>query len=262
MSGESHNREQSKKKRQSSSNGPETVQPLPEDIKYLEPVLRKMREIPVDELNEDTDASAINKALLGRIKALGKCGVSKRLAADRDVLRTWLEESKAEEPAAWWIVGYLMIPGALVRRLLAPPEAPPSGPKIVFEAPAGWTVKHYPVSISFRNGKLVASIQAIDADILKHLRSQYEAMDKLPARPRNLPRPKYKVKCERSVVRFGECRGDKRTSVMIGPGWKRIDYLLEVPGGAVTIMLDGGGKGFDESAFEEKLHTLRVIQPE
>jgi hypothetical protein len=34
--------------------------------------------------------------------------------------------------------------------------------------------------------------------------------------------------------------------------------LLEVPGGKVSVVLDGRGKDFDEAAFENKLKTLRV----
>jgi hypothetical protein len=234
--------------------------PLPKELEYLEPVLRKMRKIPVEELNEDTDATAINEAVLGRIEALGKRGVSRRLAADRETLRRWLEESGAEEPAAWWIVGYLMMPGSLLRRLLSPAKPLPPSPEIVFEAPDGWVREPQSFPLCIRKGKIFASVQVIDADTLEHLRCDFESR---PLRLPDVDLPESDEKWVQSVVKFDDCHGYRYTYTQSVPfRWKSVDYLLEVPGGAVCIWIGGlKGEDFDESIVESQLHTVRVIEP-
>jgi hypothetical protein len=37
-----------------------------------------------------------------------------------------------------------------------------------------------------------------------------------------------------------------------------VDYVLSVPGGLVSAMLDALGADFDERAFGANLHTLRL----
>jgi hypothetical protein len=42
-----------------------------------------------------------------------------------------------------------------------------------------------------------------------------------------------------------------------------VDYLLDVPGGFVNVRLGHEeGKDFDETEFEQKLHTLKILPPE
>lgn len=63
-----------------------------------------------------------------------------------------------------------------------------------------------------------------------------------------------------SDVSFGPCRGKKCIHLTTAPiHWKEVEYLLHVPGGAVSIVLANlKGKDFDEGPLESKLHTLRI----
>jgi hypothetical protein len=63
-------------------------------------------------------------------------------------------------------------------------------------------------------------------------------------------------------VSFGAIAGKKYSYTQTSPvPWKRITYLLSVPGGFVDAILDGGGPDFDETPFESRLHTLRLSAP-
>jgi hypothetical protein len=61
-----------------------------------------------------------------------------------------------------------------------------------------------------------------------------------------------------SPVQFGDSHGFKFCYIQTEPWWKQVQYLLEVPGGKVNVVLDASGKDFDETAFEDKLKTLQI----
>ena len=65
---------------------------------------------------------------------------------------------------------------------------------------------------------------------------------------------------EVSEVSFEQCSGKKYLHRMTAPAlWKRVDYVLRVPGGFVSIGLGTlTGVEFDEAPLEFKLHTLRL----
>ena len=237
--------------------------PLPEELRYLEPVLQEMRKVPPDELDESLDTTRLEAALRERVKNFGRRGAVKRLAADRDALEKWLTESGGEDPVAAWVIGYLMRPGALVPwLLLSPTYIMPPSPTIVFEAPTGWSMEHSPFWLHVSKGGLTAHIGVIDKSALEMMRAQNEMREKVTEHPPGVYPEGFDGRWRRSAAQFDECRGDKYVFSQTMPAfWKAVQYLLEVPGGAVHCAIDEGGKDFDESALEEKLHTLRVVQP-
>jgi hypothetical protein len=64
-------------------------------------------------------------------------------------------------------------------------------------------------------------------------------------------------------VSAGESHGRKFLLVATAPiRWKKVDYVLRVRGGFVSIMLGTlTGADFDESPLEAKLDTLRLSGP-
>lgn len=60
-------------------------------------------------------------------------------------------------------------------------------------------------------------------------------------------------------VDFGAVSGKKCVYRDVAPvPGKRVDNILSVPGGFVSVTLDARGADFDEAPFESRLNTLRV----
>src|SRR4051812_21286186 len=112
--------------------------PLPEPLRYLQPFANALAKLPPEDLNEDVDASRLEAALRRRLQGLDEDAADAELMKDRDVLEHWLKDQPAHP--AQWIRGFLLSP-ALSEHLTRPPEPPPRGPEMHFEAPKGWKVK-------------------------------------------------------------------------------------------------------------------------
>jgi hypothetical protein len=116
--------------------------PLPTQLGYLESVLRKLRTLPPDEVNEHIDTSELRSALRERVVGLGIREAQDRLFEDRQALEAWFREAGDANGSSQWLTAFLGYrPGAMVRSLLAPPDAegpkPASRGSIVFEPPEG-----------------------------------------------------------------------------------------------------------------------------
>jgi hypothetical protein len=86
-------------------------------------------------------------------------------------------------------------------------------------------------------------------ELLKHQFSH------LPAPPAPIERD-----LRHSPVQFGAAVGVRFTLVQVKPApWKQVDYLLQVPGGFVSVRLCAMGADLDEHELEAKLETLRVV---
>jgi hypothetical protein len=134
-----------------------------------------------------------------------------------------------------------------------PPE--PLGPSIAFESPTGWTSELVSSSLHIRKGrKLLGEVSVIDDFSFKKALHSNEVRDRLQKQNAVAVEEGWKT----SPVQFGDSHGFKFRYIQTEPWWKRVQYLLEVPGGKVSVVLDGCGKDFDEAAFEDKLKTLRI----
>jgi hypothetical protein len=235
---------------------------LPEQLRYLEAALRQLANTPAEKLSEDVDVSTLEGALRCRVRGLSIREAQERLQEDRELLANWLDSSENEAASGQWLLAFLGYrPGALARRLLAPPVAQERLPEITFELPDGWSFERVPLSLQLRRGrKTMGTIISIDASSLAHMLYHNEVRDKLQSQNRN---PLGVVgSWAKSPVQYREVRGHKFLYNQIAPvPWKSVQYLLDVPGGSVNIMLDGGGRDFDETEFEAQLHTLRVAGP-
>jgi len=173
-----------------------------------------------------------------------------------------LKSSGGKKAAGQWVLAFLSYrPGLLARRLLAPPQAQDELPEIVFESPDGWSFERVPLSLHLRRGrKQIGAIISLDAPSLAHILHQNELREKVQSQNRN--RLAVVGSWTKSPVQYGEARGHKFLYEQVAPvPWKSVQYLLEVAGGNVNIMLDGGETNFDEMELEARLHTLRIAGP-
>lgn len=223
---------------------------MPEALRYLQPFANALAELPPEDLKEDVDASRLEVALRRRVRGLDEEAAEAELANDRDLLKHWLED-KPDHPAHW-IRGFLLSPD-LATHVTQPPEPPPRGPEMVFEAPNGWKVKTVPFRLDLKAGKVIGLIMPIDESPLEGSQREREQTAKLR-------QPGQQTANEICDVSLDGCSGKKYVFRMITPApWKQVDYLLRVPGGCVWIQLSTmTGADFDESPLESKLHTLRL----
>lgn len=221
---------------------------LPKKLKYLQPFVNALAKLPPEDLNEDVDASRLEAALRKAVRGLDEEGVEAKIAEDRLLLKKWLE-TRPNHPA-YWVLGSLLLPD-LAKHLTEPPEPPPRGPKIIFNAPAGWKITPAPFRLDLKAGKVIGSITAIEKSTFELLDWQQKQWKVSPG-----------LKITRQIlkVRYGRVSGKKIISLLIKPvSWKDVDYLLIVPGGFVSIFLGTmTGAAFEESSLEAKLHTLRL----
>jgi hypothetical protein len=228
-----------------------TEQPLPDELRYLQPFVRWLGKHPPDDLNESINASRLEKALRKRVSDLPISEAQQRLDADRHALQVWLESNASEGHPAHWVLGYLTHPKLAREMLRTPAELPPEA-IIEFEPPAGWQVRAIPFNLNLRKGKLTGFITAIDESAFRHFQ---------------LPGMRMFAQGEGRIdehdVQFGKVTGKKYLLLEIAPAYlKQLDYVLAVPGGFASIRLSrSDGREFDETPFEAQLDTLRISAP-
>jgi hypothetical protein len=226
--------------------------PLPEALRYLQPFARSLEKLPPGGLNEDVDPTRLEAALRKRLRGLDEETAEAELESDRDLLAAWLEWEAPSDHPAYWILGYIMSPDLAIE-MARPPEPPPRGPDMTFDAPEGWKVKAVPFQLHLRRRKLIGEITAIDQSTFELSLSQRD--------PWCIP-PRLQDMGEVLDVRFGAVAGKKYAYPQVAPvPQKRVKYVLRVPGGFVVALLDASGAYFDETPFEAKLHTLRLSEP-
>lgn len=218
-------------------------QALPRPLGYLQPFVEALAKFHPDDVNEDVDPALLEKLVRQRIDGQNLQAARAAINADRKRLETWLRGLGDRTHPAYWILGFLSAPD-VVGRLRASPE--PVRPEISFVAPPGWRSAVDQNGLSLKKRKLIGQITVIDES------SHQLRMRQMQFVPSMLPRGH--ELCSQTVE-FGACSG---TKILVDQPFKRVDYLLRVPGGYVAIMLTGMGAAFDETEFEAHLHTLQV----
>jgi hypothetical protein len=218
-------------------------QPLPDPLRYLQPFVQGLAKLTPDERNEDLDPALLERALRRRLRGLDEATATAELACDRDLLDAWLKASAGPDHPAYWVLGFLSSPD-LATHLIRPTAPPPRGPALTLDAPEGWKVKEVSSRLDLKKGKLIGTIMAIDELSFQAMCRQQEYW------PQGLPMTR-----ETMDVRFGDCFGKKH---LFREPFKRVDYLLAVPGGFVSAQFSALGAEFDEAPLESSLHTLRL----
>lgn len=232
--------------------------PLPDQLNYLACVLNEFAKMSPEDFGDDVDTTAVEESLRGRVHGLNIREAQQRIKEDRAALENWLKDSATENDAGAWLLAFLGYrPGTLARRLLEPARAS-KDPIIIFEPPVGWSTESSPLVVSLRQGrKYLGGIWITDkAALASHLNTN-EARQEAHARTSKLVG--IIGGWTNAPVKFGEVHGQKLVYQQTAPvPWKRVEYWLEVPGGAANLMLDASGEDFDETELEAKLHTLQI----
>jgi hypothetical protein len=226
-----------------------THQPLPDELRYLQPFVRWLAKRSPDDANESIDATRLEKALRKRVRGMSIAEAQQRLDADRRTLQSWLEAWTPEGHPAHWVLGFLTHP-KLAKELLQTPADKPPEPIIEFDPPAGWHVRAIPFNLNLRKGKERAFITVIGEFSFHNLQ---------------VPGARVFAQGEGRVdehdVQFGQLKGKKYLRLQTAPVHSRqLDYVLAVPGGFANIILcrtDGGE--FDEIPFEAQLQESDLL---
>jgi hypothetical protein len=238
-----------------------TQAPLPEALLYLQPFARSLERLAPDELNEDVDPTRLAGALRKRLRGLDDARAEAELEDDRAILAAWLETEAPPDHPANWLLDYGLSTG-LAFQIARPREPAPAGPEMTFEIPKDWKLKASPFQLQFKKGKLIGQITAID-DLGFEISKRQREHEIKPPIGVEFPFKVPQILLEKSDVTFRPVIGRKYVQTAVTPkSWKRVEYILSVPGGYMSVILDGGGRDFDESLVESKLHTLKLAEPE
>jgi hypothetical protein len=117
-------------------------QKLPRRVEYLRRVIDELAQVPLSQLNEDTDTSLLESVVKQRIGHLSNPEAKKTLRADRKALANWLRKSGNDDSPAPFILAWMMAgapallgvedPVTLITEMLE--DLPPASPGRSFDA--------------------------------------------------------------------------------------------------------------------------------
>lgn len=232
---------------------------LPENLKYLEPVRKKLSQIPPDELNETTDADILAELLKKRIEGLSNEEADKVLSEHTEELATWLEDKHDSEYACHFIFGFLL--GTDAEALHFEPESEPATRYVHAEFPEGFKTKLYGTSLNATNRNIIIYILPLIQEVFEDNKTLFfDAPSIVNALGSLTGGIKSNYNYEFSSINYSRVTGHKRTYIQNIPVFvKSLQYMLEVPGGYVSVMINSkDGKDFNEIAFESFLQTIEI----
>lgn len=235
---------------------------LPERLRYLQPFRKKFNS-RIEELNEGTAEGPLFAVFIKRIKDFSRREAQTVLEEDLNVLEVWLALPENENDCLQFVRGFLLVsPAKLAKRIL---EESAKGPAqlswVEVDLPPDASVKRISnreeAALILRWKGLIISLEAIPADWAGWIK-------------RNELQEHAKSKVTSSPVRYGAVYGTKfiRINDMViplGTDQKRVSYLLETPGGLISISASPISKRinhekWDESILEDWFHTLQVVK--
>jgi hypothetical protein len=214
---------------------------LPNDLEYLAPIFASMLELDLHEIDESFDTSELDAALATRLRGLGAKAARARLASDRALLGSWLE-SQGEHPAHF-VLAYIEPPEMADHlRKLAPPRPKASAQR----------TRLRPVRLT-----LPPEYRAVKQGKNQVFMSDHAAVVAMPASPEESEQMRKSMAsmpgARRESIRLGTRDADKVTHL------GRIFYLLSMEGQGVQVVIDTGGKAFDEREIEACLAGIELV---
>lgn len=241
-------------RRTSSASAPE----LPERLRYLQPFRKKFASHP-EELNEDSGTDPLMQLLAKRIHGQSIEDAARILEGDRAALDQWLSALGEAGDPLHFAKGFFLLATTeeLAAQIKEDAEKPPE-PKLCLqmELPVGGKLRRLPGGAE--SGRVVTlkgiwlGIDVVPEAAVESLRESVLQDTSYPTR-------------EVAPVAFGQVTGQKivfKGESALG-AFKKITYVLAVPGGHVHGSLAAVGKkvdqlNWDEAPFEACFHTLRV----
>ncbi|MHC4154864.1 MAG: hypothetical protein ACYST6_08090 [Planctomycetota bacterium] len=228
-----------------------TSQQLPESIRYLQPAIDFFNSLGDEELHEDTDKELLLNLLRERIAECDVGTAQGIINSDRETIERYLDRAEVDNPGLYYILGFIDSPDLARFMLRSADDSEPSYPQVSLQLPEELTANRTQYGhINVTSGELSMSFMPLSRMGFYWSKAQWYAPTKGPM---------VESVCKTRPVQFRKVKGRKRTYITSKPVyWKRVEYLLRVPGGFVWVTLDAGGKDFDELTIEPFLHTLRV----
>ena len=227
------------------------LSPLPERLKYLQPLRKLVANLKPEDIDESMDLSVLNSLLRHRIERQSPEAGKRTLQEDQEALEKWLKSPNLEDNGAMYFLrGYLMALPELVDHLLEIEDKPQQRAEIYMELPAeakikkrhdnavlevGWLGAKLWVSPTDKNG-----VESEVRNFLELARTPFVDVVVLP-------------------VVFGNVGGVKKMTHRSDSKSTELEYALQVPGGYATIGLVKRGTGLLESKFEQYFHTMRIV---
>jgi hypothetical protein len=128
------------------------------------------------------------------------------------------------------------------------------GSRVRVDVPKGFRAHREGDSLELRSGKLIVVLEPVDKTSAKVLLAQSAQWSQ--------PDPKCDLTRAVTTVHFGPVSGTKFSFHQMKPAaYKRVEYILQVPGGHIHVVMDASGNDFDEVPIESQLHTLQILPP-
>jgi hypothetical protein len=215
---------------------------LPKELEYLAPVFASMLELDLSEIDESFDTSELDAALATRLRGQGAKAARSRLAADRALLAAWLE-SQGEHPAHF-VIAYIE-PAEMVdhlRNLVATPPRPTASRRANLRSIRLELPPEYRALKQGRNQIFLGDSSAVVA-----MPTSDEESEQLRQSMASMPGARSES------IQLGALRADKCTHL------GRIFYFLRIEGQGVQVVIDTGGKAFDERGIEACLAGIELV---
>lgn len=234
---------------------------LPEQLHYLQPFRRKFASRRPEELDEDSGWIALKPLLSKRVRGLELDEAGKILDHDLAALREWLAEPAQEHDPLHFVLGVSLIAsGADLIRHIQEEAEEAAKPKLCLQMELPPGAKRRRVEGSGDEGMLVS---------WRELLFVVEALSQEAAA--NLGDPMTRsffpgILASVSTISLGTVSGHK--FIVNGESWsgpfKKVEYILTVPGGHVSASVSSSAKktdelNWDETKLEAYFHTLRLV---
>jgi hypothetical protein len=229
------------------------MSPLPTRLRYLESFRKYLARLGPEEINEDTDLTIVREAVRKRVKGLSPEQARAALSHDGAELSRWLSTPEQQNDVLHFLPPFLAMDAA--DPLLQEPEASQPEREVSMSLPKGAKVSKENGCWSVTWSRMLLGL--FPADLARMESETARFRDGAKRRPMQDGDG-----IEIGDVHYSSVRGVKRIYRQVWPALgKRVDYALQVPGGAVIATLQSmrGEPDFEESKFEGQFHTLQVI---
>jgi hypothetical protein len=198
-----------------------------------------------------------------------------QLSADLEELENHLSVVHRRDDKLGFIVGFLLIAAEMPDELLKPPvKHKEIEERLAMELPPGAksSVDEYSLTVKWKRQTFHALVCNMEDEFsrewtlakLAHPNaSEYELLNLVgnPGAAGIAPPKVTPIRPQAIDVSLGKVDGHKRVDFSNAPFvWKKVEYLLRIPGGYVTVCIQAGHL-FDDSEWDSYLATLHFIKP-
>jgi hypothetical protein len=225
-------------------------------------------------VGDTTDTALLEQLIYERLQAKTLEQAKEILEADLDELDAFLSEPKRRNDRLHFVLGFLLIAAEDPAELLKPPKKPElSNERLVMDLPPKAKSKvseEWPcLTVEWQQQRFYAQKCGMGDDIqakkvlveFAHPNaSAYELfiLRGEPALAEMVPPAAREIRRQSVSVNLGQVNGHKYISTGEPPAvWKRVDYLLQIPGAYVRVSIQARVL-FDDSKWEPYLTTLRL----